>query len=122
MTARENPIGLDGFEFVEFTSPDPEALAGLFTRLGFTHIGNHRAKAIRHYCQGDVHFLLNMESAGHAKDFREAHGPSASAMAFRVSDAEAALAEAVRRGATATEGDLDLPVLEGIGGSYLYLV
>jgi 4-hydroxyphenylpyruvate dioxygenase len=122
MTARENPIGLDGFEFVEFTSPDPEALAGLFGKLGFTHIGNHRSKAIRHYCQGDVHFLLNMETAGHAKDFREAHGPSASAMAFRVADAEEALAEAVRRGATATKGDLDLPVLEGIGGSYLYLV
>ena len=96
MTARENPIGLDGFEFVEFTSPDPEAMAGLFTRLGFTHIGNHRRKAIRHYCQGDVHFLLNMEPEGHAKAFREAHGPSASAMAFRVADADAALAEAVR--------------------------
>jgi 4-hydroxyphenylpyruvate dioxygenase len=122
MTARENPIGLDGFEFVEFTSPDPEALGGLFIKLGFTHIGNHRAKAIRHYCQGDVHFLLNMEPDGHAREFREAHGPSASAMAFRVANAEAALAEAVRRGATATTGDLDLPVLEGIGGSYLYLV
>ncbi|TMJ19048.1 MAG: 4-hydroxyphenylpyruvate dioxygenase [Alphaproteobacteria bacterium] len=122
MTQRDNPIGLDGFEFVEFTSPDPEALAGLFTRLGFTHIGNHRAKAIRHYCQGDVHFLLNMENEGHADEFRKAHGPSASAMAFRVADAEAALAEAVRRGATATKGDLDLPVIEGIGGSYLYLV
>jgi 4-hydroxyphenylpyruvate dioxygenase len=122
MTQRDNPIGLDGFEFVEFTSPDPEALAGLFTRLGFTHIGNHRAKAIRHYCQGDVHFLLNMESEGHADEFRKAHGPSASAMAFRVADAGAALAKAVRRGATATKGDLDLPVIEGIGGSYLYLV
>ena len=27
---RPNDLGLDGFEFVEFTSPDPEALAGLF--------------------------------------------------------------------------------------------
>ena len=122
MSQRENPIGLDGFEFVEFTSPDPEAMAGLFAKLGFTHIGNHRSKAIRHYCQGDIHFLLNMEADGHAADFRAAHGPSASAMAFRVGDAQAALAEAVRRGATATTGDLDLPVLEGIGGSYLYLV
>ncbi len=122
MTARENPIGLDGFAFVEFTSPDPEAMADLFTRLGFTHVGNHRSRAIRHYCQGDIHFLLNMEPGGHAGEFREAHGPSASAMAFRVEDGGKALQRAVERGATATSGDLDLPVLEGIGGSFLYLV
>ncbi len=60
MSARENPIGLDGFAFVEFTSPDPEAMAELFARLGFTHVGNHRSRAIRHYCQGGIHFLLNM--------------------------------------------------------------
>ena len=122
MTARANPIGLDGFEFVEFTSPDPEALAGLFESLGFTHVGEHRAKAIRHYCQGDIHFLLNMEEGGHAEAFRAAHGPSASAMAFRVENGDAALKLAVERGATATQGDLDLPALEGIGGSFLYLV
>jgi 4-hydroxyphenylpyruvate dioxygenase len=122
MTSHDNPLGLDGFEFVEFTGPDPEALAGLFTRLGFTHIGNHRAKAIRHYCQGDIHFLLNMEPEGHAAEFRQAHGPSAAAMAFRVADAEQALKLAVERGAVATTGELDLPVLEGIGGSHLYLV
>jgi 4-hydroxyphenylpyruvate dioxygenase len=122
MTARANPIGLDGFEFVEFTSPDPEALAGLFEKLGFTHVGNHRVKAIGHYCQGDIHFLLNMGKGGHAEAFRSAHGPSASAMAFRVDDADRAAKLAVERGATATQGDLELPVLEGIGGSYLYLV
>ncbi len=122
MTTFPNPIGLDGFEFVEFTSPDPEALAALFQKLGFTHVGNHRSKAIRHYCQGDVHFLLNTEPAGHAEQFRRAHGPSASAMAFRVENAEQALKLAVERGATETTGDLDLPVLEGIGGSHLYLV
>jgi 4-hydroxyphenylpyruvate dioxygenase len=118
----DNPIGLDGFAFVEFTGPDPEALAGMFTNLGFTHLGNHRAKAIRHYCQGDIHFILNMEASGHAAEFRAAHGPSASAMGFRVRDGQAALAEALSRGATQTQGDLELPCLEGIGGSYLYLV
>jgi 4-hydroxyphenylpyruvate dioxygenase len=122
MSQRENPIGLDGFEFVEFTSADPDAMARMFAQLGFTHVGDHRTKAIRHYCQGDIHFLLNMEESGHAAGFRAAHGPSASAMAFRVADAQAALDEAVRRGATASKGDLDLPALEGIGGSYLYLV
>ncbi len=119
---KDNELGLDGFEFVEFTSPDPEAMAGLFTRLGFIHCGNHRARAVRHYRQSEINFLLNMEAAGHADEFRRAHGPSASAMAFRVADAEKALALAVERGAVRTEGEYGCPAIEGIGGSYLYLV
>src|SRR3546814_21104324 len=91
MTAHDNPLGLDGFEFVEFTGPDPEALAGLFTALGFTHMGNHKTKNVRHYAQGDINFILNMEPSGQASDFRGAHGPSANAMAFRVKDARRAL-------------------------------
>ena len=127
MTAHENPLGLDGFEFVEFTSPDPEALGGLFSALGFTHMGNHKSKNVRHYAQGDINFILNMEPAGQAAAFRQAHGPSANGMAFRVKDAKQAFAMALERGATAVEtargpGELDIPAIEGIGGSYLYLV
>jgi 4-hydroxyphenylpyruvate dioxygenase len=119
---RDNPIGLDGFAFVEFAGPDPDALAGLFDKLGFTHVGTHRTKAIRHYCQGSINFLLNMEPGSHAADFHQAHGPSAAAMGFRVANADQALREALERGATQTQGDLGLPALEGIGGSHLYLV
>jgi 4-hydroxyphenylpyruvate dioxygenase len=127
MTAYENPMGLDGFEFVEFTGPDPEALARLFTTMGFTHVGNHRSKNVRHYAQGDINFILNMDENGQAFDFRGAHGPSANAMAFRVKDAKQALEIAVERGATAVPcprgpGELEIPAIEGIGGSLLYLV
>jgi 4-hydroxyphenylpyruvate dioxygenase len=127
MTARDNPLGLDGFEFVEFTGPDPEALADLFQRLGFTHVGNHRSKNVRHFAQGDINVILNMEPAGQPASFREAHGPSANGMAFRVRDAKEALEIAVERGATEVEtprgpGELERPAIEGIGGSYLYLV
>jgi 4-hydroxyphenylpyruvate dioxygenase len=122
MASHENPLGLDGFEFVEFTSPDPEAMAGLFEALGFTHYSNHKSRNVRHYTQGDINFLLNMEESGHAADFRQAHGPSASAMAFRVRDAKKAFEMAVERGATAVEGLYGCPAIEGIGGSYLYLV
>jgi 4-hydroxyphenylpyruvate dioxygenase len=127
MTAHDNPLGLDGFEFVEFTSPDPEAMADLFTRLGFTHVGNHLSKNVRHYAQGDVNFILNMEPAGQPADFRGAHGPSANGMAFRVEDARKAFKLAIERGAVPVEiprgpGELDIPAIEGIGGSYLYLV
>ena len=123
----DNPLGLDGFEFVEFTGPDPQALAALFEAMGFTHVGTHRSKDVRRYTQGDINFLLNMDTHGQAAEFRNAHGPSANAMAFRVNDAGAALAEAVKRGATPVVGpvgpmELNIPAIEGIGGSNLYLV
>src|SRR4051812_28036576 len=123
----DNPLGLDGFEFVEFTGPDPDALAKLFTAMGFTHLGNHKSKNVRHYAQGDINLILNMEPSGQAADFRHAHGPSANGMAFRVKDAKQAFAMAVERGATPVEtprgpGELEIPAIEGIGGPYPFPV
>jgi 4-hydroxyphenylpyruvate dioxygenase len=123
----ENPLGTDGFEFVEFTSPEPERLKGLFELMGFTAVSRHRSKNVLRFRQGDINFILNMEPSGQAAAFREAHGPSANAMAFRVKDAAKALKLAVERGATAVAGpvgpmELNIPAIEGIGGSNLYLV
>ncbi len=123
----ENLMGLNGFEFVEFTGPDPDALADLFTKLGFAHVATHRSKNVRRYVQGDINFILNMEPDGQAAKFREERGPSANAMAFRVADAHKALELAVERGATPVEGkvgpmELNIPAIEGIGGANLYLV
>ena len=73
----ENPIGLDGFEFVEFTSPDPAKMAALIEQLGFTAYSKHPTKAIVRYKQGRTNLLVNQEPAGQAADFRGAHGPSA---------------------------------------------
>ncbi|HPU15926.1 MAG TPA: 4-hydroxyphenylpyruvate dioxygenase [Polymorphobacter sp.] len=125
--AHDNPLGLDGFEFVEFTGPDPQAMADMFVAMGFTHLATHKSKPVRRYAQGDVNFLLNMDTVGQAAEFRNAHGPSANAMAFRVADAGKALAEALKRGAKQIIGpvgpmELNIPAIEGIGGSNLYLV
>ncbi len=123
----ENPIGTDGFEFVEFTSPEPQKLAAYFEQIGFTAVGKHRSKNVVHYKQNDINFILNMEPKGQAANFREQHGPSANAMAFRVKDAEHAINEAVKRGAKRVQspvgpGELNIPAIEGIGGAYIYLV
>ena len=123
----ENPLGTDGFEFVEFTSPEPERLKGLFELMGFTAIGKHRSKNVLHFRQGDINFILNMEPAGQPAAFRAEHGPSANAMAFRVKDAAKAFRLAVERGAKPVTGpvgpmELNIPAIEGIGGSNLYLV
>lgn len=124
--SNENPLGLDGFEFIEFVSPDPEALARAFTALGFTHLASHGSRRLRRYVQGGITFLLNMEAQGQAAEFLAAHGPSANAMAFRVADADVAFAEALARGATPAAADgaaaLGIPALNGIGGAALYLV
>ncbi len=123
----ENPLGTDGFEFVEFTSAEPERLKGLFELMGFAAVAKHRSKNVLRFRQGDINFILNMEPAGQPADFRQAHGPSANAMAFRVKDAAAAFQLAVARGATPVTGpvgpmELNIPAIEGIGGSNLYLV
>ncbi len=123
----DNFMGLDGFEFVEFTGPDPAALGHLFEMLGFTHVATHRSKDVRRYSQGDINFLLNFEPEGQAAEFRAKRGPSANAMAFRVKDAAAAFTEAVKRGAEPVTGkvgpmELNIPAIKGIGGANLYLV
>jgi 4-hydroxyphenylpyruvate dioxygenase len=123
----DNPLGTDGFEFVEFTSPDPIALGRQFEAMGFTAVARHRSKNVLRYKQGDIDFILNMEPRGQAAEFRGAHGPSINALAFRVRDAAAALRLAIERGAKEARGsigpmELNIPVIEGIGGSHLYLV
>lgn len=123
----ENPLGTDGFEFVEFTSPDPDALATYFRQLGFTAVSQHRSKHVIRFKQGDINFILNMEPVGQAAEFREQRGPSANAMAFRVKDAAHAFREAIARGAEAVDSpigpmELDIPAIKGIGGAFIYLV
>ncbi|MDQ2893061.1 MAG: 4-hydroxyphenylpyruvate dioxygenase [Pseudomonadota bacterium] len=120
-----NPMGLNGFEFCEFTSPDPDRLAAQFEAMGFVPASTHPTKAVTRYKQGRINLLLNREDSGHAADFRKEHGPSASAMAFRVENAKAAYDAAIERGAKPGPAGAalgDIPVLEGIGGSLLYLV
>jgi 4-hydroxyphenylpyruvate dioxygenase len=123
----ENPLGTDGFEFVEFTSPRPKEIAAEFERMGFVAVSRHRSKDVVRYRQGDINFLLNMDPEGQAARFRDDRGPSANAMAFRVRDAALAFRLALERGAEAVHGpvgpmELNIPAIQGIGGSHLYLV
>ncbi|MCW2293259.1 4-hydroxyphenylpyruvate dioxygenase [Pseudomonas sp. BIGb0408] len=127
---QHNPIGTDGFEFVEFTAPTPEGieqLRQLFTAMGFTETARHRSKQVWLFQQHGVNFVLNGSPTGHVHAFAEKHGPSACAMAFRVRNAAQAAAYVKEQGATlvgshANFGELNIPCVEGIGGSLLYLV
>jgi len=122
-----NPMGTDGFEFVEYAAPDPEMLRACFEAMGFVLAARHRSKDVTLHKQGDIHFIVNAEPDSFAQAFARKHGPSACAMAFRVKDAPGAFRRAISMGATPVEEpvrpmELNIPCIEGIGGSRLYLV
>ncbi len=122
-----NPIGLDGFEFVEFASPAPGLLEDVFTKLGFTKVAVHRSKQVDLFRQGDINFILNREPKSPAAYFAAEHGPSACGLAFRVKDAHKAYAKVIELGAQPIEiatgpMELRLPAIKGIGGAPLYLI
>ena len=94
-----NPMGTDGFEFVEYTAPDPQFLRTLFERLGFPVVARHRTKNVTLHAQGDINFVINAEPGSFGQRFARAHGPSVCAMAFRGKDAAAAFGRAVQLGA-----------------------
>lgn len=120
----ENPAGLDGFEFVEFASPDPEAVRKQFRKMGFVHVADHKSKQIELWQQGDVSYLLTNEPNSHARNFVDQHGPCAASMAWRCTNAQHAFNNAVKMGATARldRKSLNWPAIEGIGGSLIYFV
>mgnify|MGYP003344958861 CR=1 FL=1 len=107
-----NPMGTDGFEFVEFCHPDPAALDHLFTQMSFVPVARHRSKAVTLYRQGGINLVLNAEPGSFAARFAEAHGPSAPAMAFRVVDAQYAFDRAIRLGARPVERHVDVDLDE----------
>jgi 4-hydroxyphenylpyruvate dioxygenase len=122
-----NPMGTDGFEFVEYTAPDTAALGRLFRSMGFTAVARHRSKDVTLYRQGDVNFVVNAEPESFAQSFARLHGPSVCAIAFRVADAAKAYKRALELGAWGVEGkigpmELNIPAIKGIGDSLIYLV
>ncbi|HYW75249.1 MAG TPA: 4-hydroxyphenylpyruvate dioxygenase [Gammaproteobacteria bacterium] len=128
VTTFENPMGVNGFEFVEFAAPDPKLLHDLFPRLGFTPVAKHKSKKITLYRQGDCSFLVNEEPDSFASAFAEKHGPCACGFAIRFTRPAAEVhKKALANGAEpiaeleATKA-VDVPVIQGIGGSMLYLV
>ena len=123
----ENPMGTDGFEFIEYAAPDPAAMAEVFGRMGFKPIARHRHKNVTLYRQGGINFILNAEPDSFAQRFSRQHGSSVCAIAFRVQDAKAAYTRAISLGAwgyahTAAPGELNIPAIKGVGDSIIYFI
>ncbi|WP_339767728.1 4-hydroxyphenylpyruvate dioxygenase [uncultured Pseudosulfitobacter sp.] len=121
----ENPAGTDGFEFVEFASPEPQELRDLFARMGYVKVAKHKSQDVELWQQGDITYVLNADPDSYAAKFVAEHGPCAPSMGWRVVDAQKAFDHAVSKGAKPYEGGgkvMDVPAIYGIGDSLIYFV
>ncbi|MEO7071838.1 MAG: 4-hydroxyphenylpyruvate dioxygenase [Rhodanobacter sp.] len=130
VTTFENPMGIDGFEFVEFAAPADRVgeLHMLFRQMGFSAVLKHKTRAITVYRQNGVNFLLNEDPDSFAADFAAKHGPSACGFAIRFKKPAGEVLQAVlENGAELIDYKpaskaVDAPVIKGIGDCMLYLV
>ena len=123
----DNPMNLDGFQYIEFCAPDKGPLESVFEMLGFVQIARHRSKDVCLWRQGDIDLIINYEPNSLAAYYAEEHGPSACGLAFRVKDAHHAYNRALELGAQPVDiptgpMELRLPAIRGIGGIPLYLI
>ena len=125
---RDNPVGLNGLEFIEFTSPNPDEMRAIFKAFGFTLVAHHKSKKVELYQQGGVNIIFNIEKGSFGSEFAKTHGPSICAMGFRCEDSAKAQEVAIARGAKkfqkdeSNEGELSLPAIYGIGDSLIYFI
>jgi 4-hydroxyphenylpyruvate dioxygenase len=118
-----NPIQINGFDFIEFATKFPQEIIDIFTKFGFVLTGCHHLKNIFLLEQGNMKFIVNAEANTDAAVFESIHGSGVCGISFRVKDSNFALKEAVNRGAKAVIcSDYDLPAIEGVGGSKIYLI
>lgn len=122
-----NPMGLDGFEFIEFAALERGTLEPVLRMLGFAPVARHKTKDVDLWRQGDINFIINYDKHSPAAYYAQEHGPGACGMAFRVQDAAAAYARALDKGAQPIDipcgpMELKLPAIRGIGGAILYLI
>lgn len=123
----DNPMGLDGFEFIEFATKERGLLEPVLETIGFMHVASHRSKGVDLWRQGDINMILNYEEKSPAAYYAEEHGPSACGMGFRVRNANQAYQRALDLGAQPIEipcgpMELKLPAIRGIGGAIVYLI
>ncbi len=125
MKITENPAGLKGIDFIEYTSPEPEKLAQLWRAMGFVKKGTHKHKKVDLFSQGHTYFILNKEKNTFAENFSSQHGPSVCALGFRVHSAQKAFEYACAQGANPAPSDPkshSFPALYGVGESLIYFV
>ena len=126
MTIREpvpepsNPLGIDGIEFIEYATTQPQAFADLLQRMGFVPLARHRSREVALYRQGPMNLIVNSHGAKSAT-------PTLSAIALRVRDAAFAHKHSLDLGAwdmptRASAMELNIPGIHGVADTLIYFV
>lgn len=122
----ENPCGLEGFSFLEFSGPDKAVLQRQFKEMGFQHTATHHHLDIERYQQGEIQFIINASKNTQAETHANTHGPGACAMGFKVKNAQKAFDHAIQQGALpfedAPHAHHHLLGIQAIGGSVIYFI
>ena len=124
----QNPIGLMGVDFIEYSGPEAPFFEKLFKRYAFKEVGTVHGKNIKLYRQGDINYIINCEPQTFATEFAKLHGPCICATGFRVENAEHAFNTAIARGAKPYDGNdhqkgaTPVPAIYGIGDSLIYFM
>ncbi|PUA16600.1 4-hydroxyphenylpyruvate dioxygenase [Glaciimonas sp. PCH181] len=133
MTAQEhnpepnNPLGIDGIEFIEYATAQPLALGALLEQMGFVPTARHRSREVTLYRQGTMNVIVNADPRALSQSDTDPQSTVISAIALRVRDADAAYRHAIAMGAWAIETragvmELNIPGVHGVGDSILYFV
>jgi 4-hydroxyphenylpyruvate dioxygenase len=125
--APQNPLGIDGIEFIEYTTSKPQALGGVLEAMGFRPIARHRSREVGLYRQGSMNIVVNSQTADIPRTVQPVERPILSAFAIRVRDADAAFRRALDLGAwgipaRARAMELNIPAIHGVGESLIYFV
>lgn len=122
-----NPLGMDGIEFIEFSTSKPQALGQVLELMGFRPIARHRSREVLLYRQGGMNVIVNAHAGGNPRAIQPAETPVIAAIALRVRDAAAAYRYAIDRGAWIVPSqvevmELNIPGIHGVGASRIYFV
>jgi 4-hydroxyphenylpyruvate dioxygenase len=122
-----NPLGLDGIEFIEFSTAKPQALGQVLEMMGFRPVARHRSREVLLYRQGDMNIIINAHAGGLPRSVQPSDTPVIAAIALRVRDAASAYHYALDRGAWAVPThvevmELNIPAIHGVGASRIYFV
>ncbi len=122
-----NPMGMNGIEFIEFTTSRPQALGGLLERMGFRPVARHRSREVELYRQGTMNIVINSQPTDIPRTVTPIERPIISAIALRVRDAAAAFQRALDLGCweippRAQALELNIPGIHGVGESLIYFV
>jgi 4-hydroxyphenylpyruvate dioxygenase len=122
-----NPLGLDGIEFIEFSTAKPQAFGQVLEMMGFRPVARHRSREVLLYRQGDMNIIINAHAGGLPRSVQPSDTPVIAAIALRVRDAASAYRYALDRGAWAVAThvevmELNIPAIHGVGASRIYFV